>query len=277
MIKTDNNIEVQGKHRIIRTARDFEEWSWGYGDCLMFVNIYADDSGTHAGAPVQTLSGLIARTSTWANFTPEWSNAIKKLKFEGPYFHYTEWRFAQKCLLSGNPPKRFQDSHYSGWKLNELTDFGLALAKIVGRGGLYPVCGGVNVPISSDPHKDALICFFDSVRTELDRHLSNLNQPESVTVFFDQNSDPVWLAKIHATFNDAKVKDKRLKTYGFATMLSDLPMQAADMLAGKCREIGERGLKDGYFLHLARNGDCFERALFRSVIRSAKKENKTKR
>jgi len=243
----------------------------------MFVNIYTDDSGTHAGAPVQTLSGLIARTSTWENFAPEWSKAIRKSQFKGPYFHYTEWNFAYNCLKGGNPPERFRDSHYFDWKLDQLIDFRLALAKIIGRGGIYPVCGGVNMKISSDPHNDALVGFFDSVRKELDRHLSNLNQPESVTVFFGQNSDPVWLARIHAAFNDAKAKDKRLRAPGFASMRADLPMQAADMLAGKCREIGENGLKDGHFLHLAKNGDCFEQALFRSVIRSARKENKTNR
>jgi hypothetical protein len=56
---------------------------------FVIVTAYGDESGTHAGSPIQMLAGYVATLGEWNKFDPKWRRAITRAGLPG-YFHGTE-------------------------------------------------------------------------------------------------------------------------------------------------------------------------------------------
>lgn len=57
----------------------------------MIVTVYIDESGTHAGSPVMTLGGRVARLGQWVHFDRKW-RGLRKRYDDLPYFHARKFK-----------------------------------------------------------------------------------------------------------------------------------------------------------------------------------------
>ncbi len=255
MIAARESVE-QGKAKC-----EFNEWASLFSGRL-FVKIiaYADESGTHdktgklAGATEAVVGGLVASPEDWANFCIEWQATLDK--FKAPYFHYKEWRAAFELKKHQRPPFReFIKNPYREWSIIQLNDFLLELAKIAGSGDKPHFGAYVNttkfhkailtgdVLIGGDPYRWCVGKCFSEFANEVEVRWPNFSGP--VSFFFDWTSDPKWRSAILDTFALYKERDARFSEIAFANKKEKphLPLQAADMIAYRTRQITGKYLK----------------------------------
>jgi hypothetical protein len=143
-----------------------------------------------------------------------------------------------------------------------------------------PICGGLNVRgydelkrrqpnlYDENPYAHCINGFFKSCLTEINLQWPRFKDKGGITVFFDQNNDPVWAAGVSDAFMRFKKLDLRLKEYSFVDKkeILHLPLQAADMLAYRCRE---------FAIEISKNRTVpaieaeFDKALFHNLNRSS--------
>ena len=220
---------------------------------------YIDESGRHDKTGKQTgskqivVAGWVDRRENWGKFCDHWQSILDKHK--ACYFHFTEWAYASFIVRSGKTPSwSFNKNPYKDWPLKKLDAFLYDLAEVAGGGQKVFVGGFVstrdfaeakkNLEYSrfapaKDPYQACLNMFFESFATEVQQQLPNWKEP--VAFFFDHNDDPEWNHAVSDAFTASKKRDPRISELSFVNgkIAPHLPLQAADMLCGRFRQIVE--------------------------------------
>jgi hypothetical protein len=176
--------------------------------------------------------------------------------------------------------KKYRENPYYGWSQDKLSRFRLELARIAGEGNKLPICGGFNVRsfdelkkrqpgvYDENPYTYCINGFFKSCSTEINLQWPLLKNKGTITIFFDQNNDPEWTTAVSAVFMCFKKQDSRFKEFCFVDkkVIPHLPLQAADMLTYRCRELAIEFTKSRTVPNIKSE---FDRALFRNLNRSS--------
>ncbi len=216
----------------------------------MKLIVYADESGTHDVTGTQTgsreaiVAGFLAPREDWTRFRAQWQ----------PYFHFSEWACASAVARNKRtPPSGFQHNPYRGWELTRLDAFLMNLAKIAGSGNKLFLGGAVHtnvfnqlklkgeLPASANPYESCLDQFFALTAASVRDHKAPWkNQP--ISFFFDQSDDPQWTRAVTERFHFHKAQYPRFQEVAFADKKQQphVPLQAADMVAYRSRQITER-------------------------------------
>jgi hypothetical protein len=228
---------------------DFKEWaSLFHGEIFVKIAIYVDESGTHdetgnrPGSQVAILAAFAAKVETWAKFCKGWQAALDK--FGAPYFHFYDFSSAVRVAKGGKADSKFAKNPYKGWTVDKLDGFLLELAAIAGGGNKAYIGGQFNVQrfakakAPGNPREGCANWFYESVMQEL-----RFKWPKVSTVtefFYDQTDDRNWQHIICDTHHSYQKINARIGTIAFADKKEHLPLQAADMLAYRLRQIGNQ-------------------------------------
>ena len=224
----------------------------------MKLIVYADDSDTHdttgamAGAKVATIAGMVAPREEWATFCKRWQAALNK--YSAPYFHFCEWSAASSVVRKKrNPTSTFKKSNpYREWDQATPDKFVVELATIAGSGNKLIVGMTVSVdvfrakrlageyPADANPYEQCADRFLASVVDTINKQKAPWKR-KPISFFFDQTDNQrfrhtvmeMFLAhqKQHRTFKDIAFENKKEYPH--------LPLQAADMVAYRCRQVSE--------------------------------------
>ena len=225
-----------------------------------FVKVvaYIDESGTHdktgkrQGSAVAVICGLVAWRHDWAQFCTEWEAVLNK--YGAPYFHFFEWSTASRVTRGKiKAPSDYGQNPYREWSHSKLNAFLYDLASITGGGNKVIVGGyvytsdfhaaktsrGINpkiVPAGGDPYKHVVDQFFEKLPGDILSAWPYWNEP--VSILYDW-SGPEWKRAICDAHERHKVQDPRIAELVFADKKVHLPLQAADMVAYRFRQLAE--------------------------------------
>ena len=135
----------------------FREWASNFSEGLfVMLKVYADETGTHDGADVVALAGLIETPAYWEKFNRRWKGVLDKSRAK--YFHYREFRECANTK-TGDP--------YYGWSSKKRRKFILRLAMLIGDsavpcGGSYPIKQRENLGIINNPYEKTIRAFYES-------------------------------------------------------------------------------------------------------------------
>jgi hypothetical protein len=247
-------IRPSNKPRTPQEAiRDFSDWAWilsnGRNELIVTIAVYVDDSGTHdptgklTGSREATFSGLAAPVEEWRIFCGQWQSVLNKYSI--PYFHFCEWSDAfheQKNhgIIKSGPFVRLEK--------HELNSVVAELATIAGAGNKLLLGVGLSAdlfqkdkdkgyhPKDADPYLEAVQRFFsgyDSTMAELRPEWRRM----TVHFIFDQTSDRSFRNGVQNAFIEAKKHNRNFDKLAFADKKTDLPLQAADMVAYRSRQL----------------------------------------
>lgn len=218
----------------------------------LFVNLvcYADESGTHdvtgrhEGSEAVAVAGFLSWSNNWKRFCGQWAEVLSR--FEVPFFHYAD-------LVLGKWP-------YRGWSRDKIDNLICELIPIARDNTLLGVAGLVSVKdyyIIPDYKKGNfkkpyhfcfqffLGCVLDQLRKGCKCGCEKPFAPgERVAFFFDQTEE--FGPEAHKIFLENKKAndiEKRFGTIAFADKVDCVPLQAADLLAGRCRKVLTRILE----------------------------------
>jgi hypothetical protein len=213
---------------------------------------YADESGTHdprgksPGSREAVVGGCVASVQEWAAFCDAWQFLLDK--YGAPYFHFKEWAAASAIVRrKRNTYPEFGKNPYRNWELKHLDDFLIELAKVAGSGdrvmfGGYVKTNAFNKEkitgsklFTDDPYEFCLNEFFKEFIYKVNIQWPNFNDP--VSFFFDQTDDPKWRQSILSVFYYYQKNDSRFAEIIFADKKKHLPLQAADMIAYRNRQV----------------------------------------
>lgn len=240
-------------------AAEFTEWALLFPEGLfVHIAVYADESGTHdetgvqKGAREATVSGLVACVEDWKPFCKEWQKLLKE--YDAPYFHFSEWSEASAIARNKRPPSSgFKNNPYREWDSNRLNEFVIKLATIVGSGNKLIVGGLVrtkefhqakikgDVPLGANPYELCIKEFFDEFENVLE-HVRAPWKRQPVSFFFDWSDDEEWRNAVFNMFCPFKERHPRFSVPSFQHKTDSLylPLQAADMVAFRSRQIIEK-------------------------------------
>jgi len=214
-------------------AIKFDEWASCFdGGIFAMLKLYADESGTHDGAEVTILGGVMESADYWREFCREWSGVLNNYDapFNKPphekvrYFHFREFRPAANTKPG--------DSYYD-WSPVKRRNFLYSLAMVLGHsavpvGGAYATARNAKLGIPKDPFEETIRSFYGSVTAMLDLYWPK----ERVHIVFDEDKTKKpkkgWLALIHHIHQEYKDKDWRFATLAFDDDKTCLPLQGAD-------------------------------------------------
>lgn len=208
---------------------DSHEWATLFSERLfVFLQVYADESGTHAGAPIATVGGFVDSPENWEQFRPKWKTALNN--FRTPYFHFRE--FASRALCSD------VQSPYYNWSHSKRRAFLYRLAFVASLVGV-PIGGASNT--KHRLKEEAIATFYDSLCATLDTHWPDYGG--KVLIIFDgckHNNE--WRLALHTVHNLFRERDNRI---GALTFEDDkdpkhTALQAADLMAYSFRQHAER-------------------------------------
>jgi hypothetical protein len=224
---------------------------------------YVDESGRHdktgkqKGSGQIILAGWLDWSAKWLVFCSDWRNILEK--YQASYFHFTEWADASAVIRKRREASSsFNSNPYKGWSLEKLDNFLYELAAIAGSGdkliigvwlptkifdGLKKHPEFSNQPLkSSDPYRQCLHKFFEEFIKDVEKQWRYWKEP--VSFVFDQNDDEDWNDAVTSAFTEAKARDSRIAQLTFADkkLSPYLPLQAADMLAYRQRQLLEKML-----------------------------------
>jgi hypothetical protein len=237
-------------------TEDFAEWAALFsGKLFVMLVAYADESGTEDRtgkiAKVAVVGGYVALSEEWTRFCGEWQTILSK--YQAPYFHFREWAVASAIVRRKRTEfSAFQKNPYRGWDLKTLDSFVLELALVAGR-GKRRFGGYINTEkfndakakgeflIGQDPYDYCLkVCFNDFIKR------INVCWPdftEPISFFWDWTNDRNWRRAILDAYDPFRKKDSRLAEITFADKTKRLPLQAADMVAYRMRQLSGKLLR----------------------------------
>jgi hypothetical protein len=257
-------MKVYGQFGVKYTFRRFLECT-GLEPERLYVNVIvcADESAIHdpmgraPGSLITVVAGYAAFGHSWEAFSRKWMAVLKKYhpKAEDRFFHFRD--FANKSHQAKNPKWR-----YHGWNENRRHDYLIELATIAGQCHGLLVAGALNNPTfqqkreelrneapalykDETSHRRWIKQFFLSFYRETKRHWPSLSA--TVDFVLDQSSDREWLHAAQDIFGECK-RDYPKPPLGdlrFADKRTYIPLQAADMLTYRLRQITERASKGG--------------------------------
>ncbi len=192
----------------------------------------------------------MAPVDEWRAFCASWGQVLNR--FKARYFHFREWATASAVARKVRAPEsNFANNPYCGWSSQALDDFLLELARIAGAGNKLIVGGAVytnvfhelqlkgSVPSSGNPYEYCLDQYFISVEgTVAIQRAPWKRQP--VSFFFDRTDNKEWRDTVTHRFNYFKKVHSTFKEVEFADKMNQLPLQAADMVAYRTRQITEK-------------------------------------
>ena len=223
----------------------------------MKVVAYVDESGCHdrtgrlEGSSVAVMTGFVALRDEWAEFCPKWQSVLNK--HDAQFFHFYDWSTASRVLRNIiKPPSRFLSNPYKDWTLAKLDDFFYELAEIAGSGDKI-IAGGyvytadfhksksvaknpLSVPGGGDPYRFLAEKFFEDLPHDIQVAWPHWKEP--IAIFYDE-PDPAWMKVIFQSYAKHKKKDARIAELSFADKKDHLPLQAADLLAYRIRQVAE--------------------------------------
>jgi hypothetical protein len=217
---------------MIRHGRlnEFAEWASNFSeDIFVTLKVYADETGTHDGADVIGLSGLMDSKGHWDKFNGKWNKVLKK--YGPPYFHYREFR-----LNANTQPG---DTYY-GWTLEKRNEYLFELAMIVGEtavpvGGAWPTDHNKKQGIEGNPFDKTIRAFYKSTIDMINKHWPEYN--DRVLFIFDGGSQKKWRDALNDVHAEAKKWDSRVGGILLADDKdpSHIALQGADLSAIRMR------------------------------------------
>jgi len=112
----------------------FKEWASLFSETLfVFLQVYADESGTHATAPVTSVCGFIESPEKWETFRPKWKKVLDD--FGADHFHFREFSSKDICSKPNGP--------YPNWSHSKRRAFLYRLALTASLVGV-PIGGASN-------------------------------------------------------------------------------------------------------------------------------------
>jgi hypothetical protein len=227
------------------------------------ITTYIDESGSHdktgklPGAGQIVVCGWVDWSDNWDKFCKKWKSILDK--YGAAYFHFTEWADASAVARNIKVPSAsFSKNPYDGWNVEKLDNFLYELAEIAGGGQKISVGGYVSThdfheakqhpdyshhaPKHGDPYKQCLNIFFESFSREVQEQWPYWTEP--VSFVFDQTDNAEWRSAVNVAFEAVKNRDSRIAELIFSDkkLYQNLPLQAADMLAYRTRQITEKFL-----------------------------------
>jgi hypothetical protein len=223
------------------------------------IEAYVDESGRHdrtgkqKGSGQIVVSGWVDWRDNWVKFCNQWQSVLDK--HGAPYFHFAEWAYASRIARTGRrPSSSFHKNPYKGWSVEKLDEFFYELAEIAGGGQKLFVGGFISTrdffeakkhPAYSrfapahDPYRECLNQFFGSFSKEVQQQWPYWKEP--VAFFFDRNDDSEWNHAVQDAFKASSEIDARIAELSFVNsqISPHLPLQAADMLCGRVRQLVE--------------------------------------
>lgn len=230
----------------------------------MKVVAYIDESGTHdktgksKGSKVVVIAGLVAWRDEWVKFCGEWQSVLNK--YSAPYFHFCEF-YEASLVFRGKKErtKSFSKNPYREWDLERLDGFMYDLAELAGKGeklivGTYVetekfhdaaverFARQLPMPADGNPYTHCARMFFEQFPKEISAAWKYWKEP--VTIFYDDIEHPGLRHSIVEAHLFNKKKDPRIAELVFANKkhMPHLPLQAADMVAYRLRQIAENAL-----------------------------------
>jgi hypothetical protein len=192
----------------------------------MELQVYADESGTHAGAPAPTLCGFIDTEENWDKFRRSWKLVLND--FRAPHFHFKEFHKA-RASHPGSP--------YYGWSKSKRREFLHDLAFVAGlsaipTGGASHAEKNRSLGNSKTPFDEVITIFFEGLCSSLDTNWPGFGG--KVRLVFDQcKQNKEWLSVLRRIHSHFAEKDSRI---GGLTFEDDrdrryTALQSADLLA----------------------------------------------
>jgi hypothetical protein len=215
----------------------------------MTVTLYADETGIHdplgqePGSEVAGVAGYAAWREDWEKFCVEWQAVLDK--YAVPRFHFKEY-----AAVKTWGPKN-SEWPYAGWSPEKRAMFLNELARIARENTYFSVGGFVNVQEyrriipdwfwqgQSHPYSLCLKGFFEGVLRQLVKMKWSPERSKRVAFVFDRDQNPQWHDTVLEWYQVTRRKDiyGRMGTISFADGKELLPLQAADMLAYRARQI----------------------------------------
>lgn len=187
------------------------------------LKVYADETGTHEGADVMLLSGLIESREHWIKFNRKWKAVLDN--YQADFFHYREFRKEANTKL-GAP--------YYGWSDEKRRNFIFRLAMLVGEsavptGGGSPVEHNKKLGKTIDPFDQAIRGFFESTIDMLNKHWPT--HAGKVLFIFDKTKNRELANAIVSIHSEYTEKDPRIGGMAFEDDKDGchLGLQAADL------------------------------------------------
>jgi hypothetical protein len=185
--------------------------------------MYVDESGTHAGSPIVTVAGYVARPRVWEKFTRRWNARKGTVKV----YH------AVDCANSRG--------EFGGWDSARRNAFVARLLPTIAECGLRGMAVGIDIrayEAAMDPHPDLrkimgnpyTSCFQWALQGVVDI-IQEKRNTERLDIIHEQNS---FRADVETTFRyveEGRANRQGPMNLGFGTKESDVPLQAADVLA----------------------------------------------
>jgi len=237
----------------IETSVEFAKWCGLFsGQIFVQIVVYADESGTHdeagllPGSEVAVVAGYAAKVDSWIKFQEDWTAILRE--YSAPYFHFREFANASAVIRKKREPSSHQkDNPYNGWNTEKLDKFLYALAEVASAGSKVPVGGYVDTQgyakflaqtpeeKMGNPHEGGVWWFYDSAITSIAEKWPRLQRP--ISFFFDQSDDAKWRNTIDSVHHSYKKRNARIKEITFDDKKDNCPLQAADMVAYRLRQI----------------------------------------
>jgi hypothetical protein len=199
----------------------------------------------------ELLAALAQSKRIGGAFCREWQAVLNQYKV--PYFHFYEWATASAVARGRPPSSDFSKNPYQHLDLKQLDALLVALAKIAGSGNKIIIGGSVytrlfhqakisgDIPQNADPYRHCMEQFFAAVLQTIETQRPPWKRLP-ISFFFDQTDNREWICAFHDTFNIYRKKYSTFKEISFADKKDEphLPLQAADMVAYRMRQIGEK-------------------------------------
>lgn len=239
-----------------RAEREFLAWANSFSEgLLVMLQVYADESGTHdvtgalKGAREAVVFGLAAPLEFWGGFSANWQSVLNK--HDARFFHFCEWSEASQVARNKRKPRSsFAKNPYRGWSQAKLDDFLLELATLISSSNILPLGQGLytnvfhdekkdgNIPENLNPYEYCVGKFFDRVVRIIALQRSPWKRVP-ISFVFDR-SDPQWMSAIAGQFHAGTTRHRVFRAIAFADKQIALPLQAADMIAYRVRQITEQ-------------------------------------
>jgi len=253
-------IDRHEKISLAEVARVSGEWSSLFPSGF-FVKLvaYDDESGTGGNSVVIVVGGVIALRDEWVGFCGDWQRVLNK--HSAQYFHFREWADASSVIRGTRPANSsFKKNPYKTWSQSKLDEFLIDLAQVVVSenklvvGGYVPPmqlrdlqANGVTKTTAS-PEELCLRYFFDSTVSTISAERKPLKR-QGISFFFDHIENDQSRNIIRNGYNLACKRHTQFKSYtivneGLKERVKNgdvefLPLQAADMVAYRIRQIME--------------------------------------